>query len=64
MMIYEKLGPEVFGNSQVSRILSCTEVTATAYIKRLYHDLHLIVPVLGQGKGKYRFAGSDKETSD
>lgn len=59
MRIYEKLGPEVFGNSQICQVLSCAEVTATAYIKRLYYDLHLIVPVVGQGKGKYRFTHSD-----
>ena len=63
MRIYEKLGSEVFGNSQVSQVLSCTEVTATSYIKRLHNDLHLITPVLGQGKGKYRFAGSCMESS-
>ena len=62
MKIYEKLASEVFGNSQVSQVLSCTEVTATAYIKRLYLDLRLVVPILGQGKGKYKFDGSSMET--
>ena len=55
LKIYEAMGSEVFGNSQVCQVLSCIGVTATAYIKRLLNELHLIVPVLGQGKGKYRF---------
>lgn len=62
--IHEKLADKVFGNSQIRQVLSCTEVTATAYIRRLYLDLHLIAPVVGQGKGKYRFNGFPIETSE
>ena len=53
--IYEEIGMEVFGNSQVAELLSCSGVTATAYIKKLCETLKLIAPVKGAGKGKYRF---------
>lgn len=56
--IYDSLSTEVFGNSQIVQILGCTEVTATAYIKRLFDDLHIIIPVVGKGKGKYKFTVS------
>jgi len=53
--LYEEIGTEVFGNSQVAEVLNCSGVTATAYIKKLCEALKLIVPVEGAGKGKYRF---------
>ena len=53
--IHSNLGADVFGNSQIVQLLNCSEVTATAYIKRLYSELQLIAPVTGHGKGKYRF---------
>ena len=53
--IYEGTETEVFGNSRVADILDCSGVTATSYIKKLYEELKLIVPVEGAGKGKYRF---------
>jgi len=46
---------EVFGNARVTQILDCSAPTATACLKKLYEELNLIVPVEGQGKGKYRF---------
>jgi len=53
--IYEEIGTNVFGNSQVVELLQCSGVTATSYIKKLYETLKLIAPVEGAGKGKYRF---------
>lgn len=53
--IFEQVGSEVFGNSKITEILGCSEVTATSYIKRLYDDLHVICAVEGSGKGKYIF---------
>lgn len=55
VQIFEKISLEVFGNSKIVEILKCSEVTATAYIKKLYEELGLIAPVEGQGKGKYKF---------
>ena len=52
--LYNKIGTEIFGNTSVIKILDCSEVTATAYIKRLL-ELNLIGSVSGLGKGKYRF---------
>lgn len=53
--LYEEIGTEVFGNSRVVEVLGCSEVTATAYLKRMEDELKIIVPVEGMGKGKYRF---------
>ena len=53
--IYEEIRTEVFGNSRVARILNCSGVTATSYIRKLFEELKLIAPVEGAGKGKYRF---------
>ena len=55
LKLYEKIGTEVFGNSRVVEVLGCSEVTATAYLKRMEDELKIIVPVEGMGKGKYRF---------
>lgn len=56
IQIYEGAGNEVFGNLRVSEILECSETTATSYIKKMNHELQIISPVEGKGKGKYRFA--------
>ena len=56
LKLYDGIGTEVFGNSRVSEILGCSEVTATSYLKRMENELKIIVPVEGMGKGKYRFA--------
>ena len=55
LKIYEGVGTEVFGNSRVVEILGCSEVTATAYLKRMVNDLKITVSVEGMGKGKYKF---------
>ena len=54
--LYEKIGAEIFGNSRIVEILGCSEVTATAYMKRMKEELKIIVPVNKIGKGKYRFS--------
>ena len=43
LKIYEEVGTEVFGNSRVVEILGCSEVTATAYLKRMENDLKITV---------------------
>ena len=55
VLLVQELQGEVFGNSRVVQVLGCSTPTATVYIKKLYEELKLIVPVTGQGKGKYRF---------
>ena len=60
--IYEQIKTEVFGNSQVAGILGCSGVTATSYIRKLFEELELIVPVEGAGKGKYRFISEKGKT--
>ncbi len=55
LQIYEQLGSEVFGNSKIVEVLGCSEPTATAYIKRMCDELHIIHAVEGSGKGKYIF---------
>lgn len=61
ILIYEKAGHEVFGNTRVAEILDCSETTATAYIRRLYCEMGLIAPVEGKGKGKYHFVALHNE---
>ena len=56
LKLYEEIGAEVFGNSRVVKILGCSEVTATSYLKRMENELKIIVPVEGMGKGKYKFS--------
>lgn len=55
MLLYNTIGTEIFGNTRIMEILKCSESTATTYIKRLNKEIGVIVPVEGQGKGKYRF---------
>lgn len=45
----------VFGNSDIANEVQCSDTTATSYIKILRDELRLIVPVTGEGKGKFRF---------
>ena len=54
--LYETIEMEVFGNFKIVEILGCSEVTATSYIKRMWKELEIIVPVEGMGKGKYKFS--------
>jgi hypothetical protein len=61
--LYEEIKTEVFGYSQVAGTLGCSGVTATSYIRKLFEELKLIVPVEGAGKGKFRFI-SEKEKTD
>lgn len=56
LKIYEEVGTEVFGNSRVVEILGCSEVTSTAYLKRMEKELKITVAVEGMGKGKYKFS--------
>lgn len=56
LKIYEEVGTEVFGNSRVVEILGCSEVTATAYLKRMEKELKITIAVEGMGKGKYKFS--------
>ena len=56
LKIYEEVGTAVFGNSRVVEILGCSEVTATAYLKRMEKELKITVSVEGMGKGKYKFS--------
>ena len=56
LKIYAGIGTEVFGNSRVVEILGCSEVTATSYLKRMEHELKIIVLVEGMGKGKFKFS--------
>ncbi len=45
---------QVFGASDVVKILDCAYSTASEVVKRL-RNMKVLVPVSGQGKGKYRF---------
>ena len=54
IVLHEKIGDEIFGNSRVAEILQCSKTTATTYIEKLY-NIKVIKPVEGKGKGKYRF---------
>lgn len=53
--IYSNFQSMVFANSDIKRILNCSETTATDYLKKLNNELGLIVAVSGMGKGRYRF---------
>ena len=53
--MYNNLKETTFGNSDVIKLLGCSETTATSYIKKLNEELNLLAPVAGAGKGKYRF---------
>ena len=55
LKLYGEIGTEVFGNSRVVKIIGCSEVTATSYLKRMEDELKIIVPVEGMGKGKFKF---------
>lgn len=55
LRLYDEIGTTVFGNTQIVKILGCSEVTATTYIKRMKDELKIAVPVEGMGKGKHRF---------
>lgn len=56
LKIYEELPSEVFGNERVVQVLNCSEVTATAYLKRMHDQLQIIAAIQGAGKGKYKFS--------
>ena len=44
---------QIFGESDVVKILGCSRSTASDLMKRL-KDANLVVPIQGKGKGKYR----------
>ncbi len=50
----ENIGAESFSRADVKRILKVSDTTAGDLIKRL-KEYELIMPVSGQGKGKYKF---------
>lgn len=52
---------QIFGASDIEEILNCSYATAKAIINKLYKDIDVIVPVIGFGKGKYRFKNYDEE---
>ena len=56
--VYKAMQDSVFGNSDIAKLVNCSDTTATSYIKILRDELKLIVPVSGEGKGKYHFARS------
>ena len=60
MLLHKEIGTEVFGNKQIMELLKCSESTATAYIKRMSDEIKIIIPVKGQGKGRYRFCPEKK----
>ena len=41
LKVYEEVGTEVFGYSRVVQIMGCSEVTATAYLKRMERELNV-----------------------
>lgn len=45
---------EIFGHSRVVEIVGCEASSASAALKKL-EAFDLIEPVVGHGKGKYRF---------
>lgn len=58
LLLYSKLGGQVFSNKDVASLLSCSDTSATSYLKKLSEDLGVAVPVEGFGKGRYRFLSS------
>ncbi len=44
---------QVFGSTEVQKVLDCAPATATNVIKKM-KNLGVIVPVTGRGKGKYK----------
>ena len=50
--ISDKLVDVVFGNKDISLLLSCSDTTATDYIKKLV-ELGIVEKVVGKGAGKY-----------
>ena len=60
--IYNKINTnQIFGASNVVEILNCSYATAKAIINKLHKDIDVIVPVIGFGKGKYRFKNKGEE---
>lgn len=55
ILLYKELAlSEMFGGGDVQRILKCSDNAATSVIKRM-NELSLVEPVVGHGKGKYKF---------
>lgn len=52
LIIFNNLNNEVIGNNIIMKTLNCSEATATSYIKKIYNDLHIIIPITGLGKGE------------
>lgn len=49
---------QVFGSTDVLKVLDCSPATATNVIKKM-KNLGVIVPVTGRGKGKYQLKGGE-----
>ena len=54
LKIYDKLSDHVFGNKEIVTLLSCSNTTATDYIKK-FTELSVVEKVTGRGPGKYIF---------
>lgn len=60
LTIYNEIDTnQVFGAPQVERILGCSATASKDIMKKL-RDMDVIVKVIGNGKGKYRFAYKDE----
>lgn len=51
---------QVFGYSEVKTIISCSDSTARLIISKMRDDLCILMPIKGEGKGKYRFKNYDE----
>ncbi len=49
---------QVFGSTDVLKVLDCSPATATNVVKKM-KNLGVIVPVTGRGKGKYQLKGGE-----
>jgi len=52
--IYEEYKNNIFGRTDIIKILDFSNSGASKFIKNLLDD-RIIIPVRGYGKGKYRF---------
>ena len=51
---------QAFGYSEVKTIISCSDSTARLIISKMRDDLCILMPIKGEGKGKYRFKNYDE----
>lgn len=56
MQIYSEIdGNQVFGTAEIKKILNCSDSTARAIMAKMRDNMHIVIPVTGKGKGRYRF---------